>query len=136
MQVNRTTAIVGAGAVLDFDFSYDGAVYPSTSEITRIVSKIKVQGLDVEESDIITAVYSHANKVLNDIYRKRNLKNIHYEISRDAADNFVFTGSGYGHNLGMSQWGAYAMAKYYEKDYRFILGFYYTGVGLSCGVIE
>lgn len=81
MPVNRTTAIVGAGAVLDFDFSYDGAVYPSTSEITKIVSEIKVQGLDVEESDIVTAVYSHANKVLNDIYKKRNLKNLHYEIN-------------------------------------------------------
>ena len=35
----------------------------------------------------------------------------------------------------MSQWGAYAMAKYYDKDYRFILGYYYTRVGLSYGVM-
>ena len=63
------------------------------------------------------------------------LKNIRYEISQDSAGNFVFTGSGCGHNLGMSQWGAYAMAKYYEKDYRFILGFYYTQVGISYGTL-
>ena len=63
------------------------------------------------------------------------LKNIHYTIRRDAAGNFVFTGSGYGHNLGMSQWGAYSMAKYFEKDFKDILGFYYTGVGLSYGVL-
>lgn len=63
------------------------------------------------------------------------LKNIHYEVSRDPSGNYVFTGSGCGHNLGMSQWGAYAMAKYYEKDYRFILGFYYTQVGISYGEI-
>ena len=62
-------------------------------------------------------------------------KNIRYEVSRDDAGNFVFTGSGCGHNLGMSQWGAYAMAKYYEKDYRFILGYYYTQVGISYGEI-
>ena len=63
------------------------------------------------------------------------LKNIRYEISEDSAGNFVFTGSGFGHNTGMSQWGAYAMAKYYEKDYRFILGFYYTQVGISYGTL-
>lgn len=38
-----------------------------------------------------------------------------------------------GHRVGMSQWGAYAMAKYYQKDYKEILGFYYTRVGLSYG---
>jgi peptidoglycan hydrolase-like amidase len=34
----------------------------------------------------------------------------------------------------MSQFGAYAMAKYYGKTYDQILAFYYTGVGLSRGV--
>ena len=40
---------------------------------------------------------------------------------------FVFSGTGKGHNLGMSQWGAYAMAQegYTYKD---ILTFYFTGV--------
>ena len=61
------------------------------------------------------------------------LKSIRYEITRDDDGNFVFNGSGFGHALGMSQWGAYSMAKYHEKDYRFILGFYYTDVGLSSG---
>ena len=50
-------------------------------------------------------------------------------------DLFRFTGSGWGHNCGMSQWGAYAMAKYYEKDHRFILGYYYTQVGISYGTL-
>lgn len=81
MSTKRTTVIVGAGAVLDFDYSFERAVCPSTPEITRIVREIKVQGLDMAESDIITAVYSHANKVLNDIYKKRDLKNLHYEIN-------------------------------------------------------
>ena len=64
------------------------------------------------------------------------LKSIRYDISRDENGNFVFSGGGFGHNVGMSQWGAYAMAKYFEKDYRSILGFYYTGVGLSYGELQ
>ena len=40
---------------------------------------------------------------------------------------FVFDGSGNGHNLGMSQWGAYAMAKE-GFTYDQILKFYFTGI--------
>ena len=41
--------------------------------------------------------------------------------------SFTFIGKGWGHNVGMSQWGAYAMAK---QDYTYleILQFYYTGI--------
>lgn len=41
--------------------------------------------------------------------------------------SFVFSGTGKGHNVGMSQWGAYAMA---EEGYTYqeILKFYFTGV--------
>ncbi len=46
------------------------------------------------------------------------------------ADTFTLNGAGSGHNLGMSQWGAYAMAK---RGYTYvdILHFYYTDVTLS-----
>ena len=45
-------------------------------------------------------------------------------------DSFTITGSGNGHNVGMSQWGAYAMADL-GFDYREILQFYYTGVEID-----
>lgn len=51
----------------------------------------------------------------------------------DPYESSAWTQGAYGHRVGMSQWGAYAMAKYYDMDYRDILGFYYTGVGLSYG---
>ena len=40
---------------------------------------------------------------------------------------FTITGSGWGHNVGMSQWGAYAMAQQ-GYTYEDILTFYYTGI--------
>lgn len=43
---------------------------------------------------------------------------------------FSFRGAGLGHNVGMSQWGAYAMAKR-GMTYRDILTFYYTGVTIG-----
>ncbi|MBO4915778.1 MAG: SpoIID/LytB domain-containing protein [Oscillospiraceae bacterium] len=45
-------------------------------------------------------------------------------------DTFVFNGSGWGHNVGMSQWGASAMAEL-GYDYRAILEFYYTGITIE-----
>ena len=47
--------------------------------------------------------------------------------SGSVGDSFVVTGTGNGHNVGMSQWGAYAMAQA-GKTYVDILKFYYTGV--------
>jgi len=61
------------------------------------------------------------------------MPSIRYTISRDAAGNFVFNGSGWGHNVGMSQFGAYAMAENYGKTYQEILNFYYTDIELSYG---
>ena len=43
---------------------------------------------------------------------------------------FTFRGTGLGHNVGMSQWGAYAMANR-GLTYRDILTFYYTGVTIE-----
>ena len=47
-----------------------------------------------------------------------------------SSGSFTITGSGNGHNVGMSQWGAYAMADM-GRSYRDILQFYYTGVTIQ-----
>lgn len=46
-----------------------------------------------------------------------------------AGDTFTLNGAGWGHNVGMSQWGAYAMANQ-GKTYDEILKFYFTGIEL------
>ena len=43
---------------------------------------------------------------------------------------FVLAGGGWGHGVGMSQWGAYGQAKA-GRDYRAILAHYYTGTTLE-----
>ena len=51
-----------------------------------------------------------------------------------SADTFTCKRLGWGHNIGLSQWGAYAMARYYGRNYQDILGFYYSGTHLQHGV--
>jgi stage II sporulation protein D len=52
-----------------------------------------------------------------------------FEIRREAGD-FVIVGSGHGHGVGMSQWGAQAMAER-GADYREILAAFYPGTTLE-----
>lgn len=47
-----------------------------------------------------------------------------------ATPAFVLTGGGYGHGVGMSQWGAFAQAGA-GRSYRDILGFYYRGTTIA-----
>jgi hypothetical protein len=50
--------------------------------------------------------------------------------ARAAAADFVFTGRGWGHGVGMSQWGAWAAARD-GKTYQDILAFYYPSTSLD-----
>ncbi|MCI2056669.1 MAG: SpoIID/LytB domain-containing protein [Oscillibacter sp.] len=47
-----------------------------------------------------------------------------------SSDGFTITGTGNGHNVGMSQYGAYAMAQNGDS-YQNILNFYYTNVAIG-----
>ena len=50
--------------------------------------------------------------------------------SASSGNSVTFSGSGWGHNVGMSQWGAYAMAEQ-GMSYIDILTFYFTGVDVG-----
>lgn len=57
------------------------------------------------------------------------LRSTLFEI-RESADEFVFVGSGHGHGVGMSQWGARAMARH-GASYKRILARFYPGTRLE-----
>jgi stage II sporulation protein D len=57
------------------------------------------------------------------------LRSLRYKITPNA-DGFVFNGLGYGHALGLSQWGAYNLAQQGMK-YPAILAHYYRGATLA-----
>lgn len=48
-----------------------------------------------------------------------------------AADDLVIDGRGWGHGVGLSQYGAYGYALREGRDFRWILGHYYTGTALG-----
>ncbi len=59
----------------------------------------------------------------------RTLKSAFFD-ARVRGDAYVFEGRGFGHGVGLSQWGAHEMAQK-GRSYRDILTFYYTGVAIA-----
>lgn len=58
------------------------------------------------------------------------LKSTRFSVSKQTDGSFVLQGLGYGHGLGMSQWGAYNLARRGVNHLQ-ILGHYYQGVALT-----
>ncbi len=66
---------------------------------------------------------------LREVLGEDTLRSTQFEIRR-SGDETIFVGSGSGHGVGMSQWGALAMAQR-GADYRAILKHYYPGTRLK-----
>ncbi|WGV27622.1 SpoIID/LytB domain-containing protein [Halotia branconii] len=58
------------------------------------------------------------------------LKSTRFNVAKGGDGGFVLQGLGYGHGLGMSQWGAYNLARQGANHLQ-ILGHYYQGVALT-----
>jgi stage II sporulation protein D len=108
----------------------------STGEITSISIK------DYDESGRaknILIQHSTGNSIINtnkfrNIMGYTRVKSTLFTLQNDG-QGVVFDGKGYGHGVGLCQWGARGMA---EAGYSFkeILGFYYSGVCLQKIVFE
>ena len=76
-------------------------------------------GTSVLNSGDVYAVTGSGTEIINE------------ESSAQPASSFTVSGTGWGHNVGLSQWGAYSMAKYYNMTFDQIIQFYYTGVTIG-----
>ena len=59
------------------------------------------------------------------------IKSAHFTVERNE-QSFIFDGSGYGHGVGMSQWGACSMARQGYRPEQ-ILQWYYPGTAIISG---
>ena len=123
-----------------------------TDTLTRsqLAEKANTLGFSIASADSIEITYSDTGNVIGMKLTDSNgrsasfsgkacyefctstlgLKSISFEISENG-DSVTFIGSGWGHSLGMSQFGAYAMAKTYGFTYDQIVNFYYTDITLA-----
>lgn len=96
-----------------------------TGEPGTWVGEIKRDKAGRVESAVIGGV-TFTGQELRSLF---SLRSADFELTHEA-DGFVFTVHGYGHGIGMSQYGANVMAKS-GSDYKDILAHYYPGTTLT-----
>lgn len=118
-------------------------IWRSGEDISR---RLKEQGYGIGTVTALKPVYSDTGNVIainflddaenslliegRDCYTSLGLNNCHFTVEQEG-ESFFFQGSGLGHNCGMSQWGANAMASVYGYDYEDIIRFYFTGAYIA-----
>ncbi|MBQ6494392.1 MAG: stage II sporulation protein D [Bacilli bacterium] len=93
-------------------------------------SKLNIEILERSSSKRITNIKINGVKFSGkDIYNKLGIRSTDFSIIQDGDDVIINT-KGYGHGVGMSQYGAYGMAKD-GYNYKEILNHYYKGTNLK-----
>ncbi|MEH2246280.1 SpoIID/LytB domain-containing protein [Nostoc sp.] len=95
------------------------AMIPETYSPFRSVKVLKIVG-------------NKGTKVLQgeEVRTALKLKSTRFTVTKGGDGSFVLQGLGFGHGLGMSQWGAYNLARQGVNHLQ-ILGHYYQGVALT-----
>ena len=109
-------------------------------EIARALSK---KGYRMNEIESMDPIYSAQGNVIairytsisgeqmrldgRESYAILFLPSARFTLEKKSGGAFVFSGTGLGHNCGMSQWGARAMDENYGYTYDEIIRFYFTG---------
>ncbi|MEH2121451.1 SpoIID/LytB domain-containing protein [Nostoc sp.] len=129
-------------AVQDYDQNIRECNWVKTFSSTEISAKFPEVG---NVKDMIPETYSpfrsvkvlkivgnRGTKVLQgeQVRTALKLKSTRFSVTKGADGSFVLQGLGFGHGLGMSQWGAYNLARQGVNHLQ-ILGHYYQGVALT-----
>jgi SpoIID/LytB domain protein len=90
---------------------------------------------DKERAEVVDFLFDHKNlqrisaNDLRALIGFSKLRSAHFSVE-ERWDSFVFTGRGFGHGVGMCQWGAQRWARQ-GKNYGFILKHYYPNARLK-----
>lgn len=86
--INRILAVLGAGAVLDFDYDYNGKKKPTTAYITSVVANQKLPDLDDDETNVIRIIYDKIVDLSKAEYKRFHPFVKNYEPSLSFEDLF------------------------------------------------
>lgn len=129
-------------AVPDFDQNIKECNWIKTFTPQEISSRIpgvgNVKSINIESLSPFKSVKSlriighKGTKILEgeQVRTALKLRSTRFTVTKGANGNFILQGLGFGHGLGMSQWGAYNLAQRGANHLQ-ILGYYYRGVALT-----
>ncbi|MBW4614347.1 MAG: SpoIID/LytB domain-containing protein [Desmonostoc vinosum HA7617-LM4] len=105
------------------------AKFPGVGNVKEIIPETFSPFRSVK---VLKIVGDKGTKVLQreEVRTALKLKSTRFSVTKAADGSFVLQGLGFGHGLGMSQWGAYNLARRGINHLQ-ILGHYYQGVALT-----
>ncbi len=112
-----------------FDISKDGQS-SSNEDMTIISSDSSNVIKDIANLKTITSSGIKETKSNMELNLKGDTNNKKIGFSQGSTDKYTFNGHGWGHGVGMSQWGAKKMAES-GYSYKNILKHYYTGIKIE-----
>lgn len=121
---------------------YYNKEWSETKSEAALLARLSRYGYELSDIEQITPTLSENGNVIaleyasksgetvtvykTDCYMVPGLNSMRYSVEKlDGA--FRFFGNGWGHNCGMSQWGAYSMAANYGSTCDQIIDFYFSG---------
>ncbi|MCI6277494.1 MAG: stage II sporulation protein D [Clostridium sp.] len=114
-------------SISDFVKKINGA-YPKAKLTPKNLSSVKI--IDRTEGGSVKNISIGSEKATGPSFRKAlGLNSANFNIKFDSKNVYIEC-KGYGHGVGMSQWGANVMAKE-GKSYKDILTHYYSGVDIE-----
>jgi stage II sporulation protein D len=115
--------------VKTFSASEISAKFPEVGSVTAMIPETYSPFRSVK---VLRIVGNKGTKVLQreEVRTALKLKSTRFSVTKGADGSFVLQGLGFGHGLGMSQWGAYNLARQGVNHLQ-ILGHYYQGVALT-----
>lgn len=97
----------------------------------ELSDKVVITNLSRTNTGRVKELYINGSKFSsNAVVKAFNLKSSSFDISVNENNNVVFSVSGFGHGVGMSQYGANGMAKE-GADYKKILNHYYQNAEIK-----
>lgn len=122
--------------------NYYNKTWSDTKSKAYLLQKLKRNGYELSDIEQLVPTYSETGNVialiftdskgntakirLTDCYMIPGLNSMRYTVT-EKGDSYEFNGGGWGHNCGMSQWGAYSMAQNYGLNCDDIIEFYFSG---------
>jgi len=120
------------------------AVQKSLIEANHLPAGSDVESISIDPRDILPTyrpsqvTISLKNGMIKKVGSKDfrfalALKNnwVRFEFPKTPQGAITIHGKGWGHGVGMNQWGARTMASQLQKNYREILKFYYSGIEIT-----
>ena len=100
-------------------------------EVARRSPKGRVLAVRLVGGRTETITGTQLRQAVNAAVGARTVRSTRYDVATEG-DRLVFTGGGFGHGVGMSQYGALGQARA-GRSYRDILAFYFAGTDVSGG---